>query len=897
MTACRNKARGAVVAALAGALTLGAAPVMALAVDGAGLMAATDADAFNAGTVTSYTIGNKKVSGNEAVTVKKSDLAEYAKDNNFIKITSVTLDGEDAETRDVEMNTMYFKETARKDGGDRQIDGKWYKYICQSSAFGAKVAEFTTGDYIAVVYEGNINTDKINYDAPSVAFTITSDSLEGAKLMKDLGDGEYTDQITYEWGQLWSSLKVVLDGEALDADEAKFAVYAKNDVTGDLSGGGIQPGTYEVVITGIGDYDKQEVKYDLTVGKLDLSTLDLYVEDVTLGDSAPGVDAIKGDDVKKLGDYLTSENFDFKPNKTWIASGAGEYTFTLSAKEDADDVNARVTGAAEITVSCVNEKASVAKFFYDDEALVDKQTITVDASQAKDDFASTGWTLKSLDLSKLAGTYEDENAKEQDLEPGQYSYTILDAEGNEVDAIGVKGTYTLIIEAVPAELGFNVKTSRIAVTVKVKAGVIGTASTIFTFDGKVVNDTNPIADQFYSGQDALDRLGIQVKGPDGKVLEEGSDYEVAVTKGGKEVDSAVDAGVYTVTVTSDKYEFATKGDKETISFKIVPFDLSDSDCPTRVTFPTAITYKDGSSEKTFVPYTGSDITPIVEVALTEDENEEPVWTTLDSELYDLTYVYSKSYGTSADDVADYKDADSVKDMGYYVVSAHVDGNATDNFTGSYESSKFNVSDQKVFVDVPSTEYYAPYVYTAVNQGYVEGMGGSNLFAPNASVSRADMVVILYRMAGGEVQDENWTAGPEETEYLSQFGDIKGNEYFAQALAWASRLGIVTGYEDGNFGPADTITVEQFATMLARYAKVAGSDMDVDTDEVLAGVADGSQVSQFAEDAVAWAIDNGYLAQGGADIQPQSPVSRGRAVTIAVRYQPEKLQDSPVSPVE
>ena len=306
-----------------------------------------------------------------------------------------------------------------------------------------------------------------------------------------------------------------------------------------------------------------------------------------------------------------------------------------------------------------------------------------------------------------------------------------------------------------------------------------------------------------------------------------------------------------------------------------------------MTFPTAITYKDGSPEKTFVPYTGSDITPIVEVALTEDENEEPVWTTLDSELYDLTYVYSKSYGTSADDLAGYKDADSVKEMGYYVVSAHVDGNATDNFTGSYESSKFNVSDQKVFVDVPSTEYYAPYVYTAVSQGYVEGMGGSNLFAPNASVSRADMVVILYRMAGGEVQKKNWTADAKETEYLSQFGDVKGNEYFAQAIAWASRLGIVTGYEDGTFGPADQITVEQFVTMLARYAEVVGNYEAVDADEVLGTVADGSQVSEFAEDAVAWAVESGYLAQGGADVQPQSPVTRGRAITIAVRYQPAK----------
>ena len=61
----------------------------------------------------------------------------------------------------------------------------------------------------------------------------------------------------------------------------------------------------------------------------------------------------------------------------------------------------------------------------------------------------------------------------------------------------------------------------------------------------------------------------------------------------------------------------------------------------------------------------------------------------------------------------------------------------------------------------------------------------------------------------------------------------------------------------------------------------------DTDAVLAGVADGDEVSGYARDAVAWAVENGYVASNGNLIDPQGTVYRGRVVTIAVRYQPEQ----------
>ena len=433
----------------------------------------------------------------------------------------------------------------------------------------------------------------------------------------------------------------------------------------------------------------------------------------------------------------------------------------------------------------------------------------------------------------------------------------------------------------------------------VKQGTIGSANVVFTYDGSVKQTQ---IDVKYDAADYVSRLGIQVTDSKGNALKEGTDYEVTVKNNkGDVVDSAVDVDTYTVTVSSDTYELGgSVSGVESIKINIESLELTAAN--TRVTFPTAITYNDpvwnNKTQKfddnyvTFVPYTGEDIVPVVEVAYTTDEDGDPVWTTLDAALYDLAFGYDADLDGKFDGSASRPEA--INKVGRYSVAFQIDPADTKNvYTeklvwDNNDSEGFTVTDKvKVFVDVPNTEYYAQSVYTAVNEGYVEGMGGTDLFMPNKSMSRAEMVCVLYRMAGGTAQGEDWVASPNDKTYLSKFSDVKGDEFFAQALAWAAKAGVVTGYEDGSFGPADDVTVEQYVTMLARYAKVVGNYEAVDTDEVLAGVADGSQVSEFGQDAVAWAVESGYLAQGGADIQPQSPVTRGRAVTIAVRYQPEK----------
>ena len=299
----------------------------------------------------------------------------------------------------------------------------------------------------------------------------------------------------------------------------------------------------------------------------------------------------------------------------------------------------------------------------------------------------------------------------------------------------------------------------------------------------------------------------------------------------------------------------------------------------------------------FIPYTGQDIEPVIEVAYSTDEDGKPVWSTLDASLYDLTFGYDADLDGAFDGSA--ARPESIKKVGRYSVAFQIDPADTKNvFTSSLvwdnnNGDGFTVTDQvKVFVDVDNSVYYAQPIYTAVSEGYIVGLGGSNMFGPDQSITRADMVCVLYRMAGGSVDNEGVTDA--DRAYISDFEDVDPNAYYAKAVAWATRAGIVKGYGT-TFGTERSITTEEFVTMLARYAAVRGTDTSVDADAVLAGTPDGDKVTGYAREAMAWAVENGYVGKDGNLLDPQGNVSRGRAVTIAVRYQP--AQDDIVAPVE
>ena len=152
-----------------------------------------------------------------------------------------------------------------------------------------------------------------------------------------------------------------------------------------------------------------------------------------------------------------------------------------------------------------------------------------------------------------------------------------------------------------------------------------------------------------------------------------------------------------------------------------------------------------------------------------------------------------------------------------------------------------------------------------------------IFAPEQAMTRAEFARVVANMAG--VQPNT------DVEYPTQFTDVPANAWFAQAVEWASRYGIVTGTSATTFDPYGTITREQIATMLYRYA---GNNAQADA-SVLDQFTDASQVSDWAKTAMAWAVEEGYMnGKGANDLQPQATATRAEIAALAVRVQPEAL---------
>ncbi len=175
---------------------------------------------------------------------------------------------------------------------------------------------------------------------------------------------------------------------------------------------------------------------------------------------------------------------------------------------------------------------------------------------------------------------------------------------------------------------------------------------------------------------------------------------------------------------------------------------------------------------------------------------------------------------------------------------------------------------EAFTDVQEDTFYHDAVDFMVENGYMNGMSQTQ-FGVNATLNRAQLVTILYRMAG---QPE--TGGME-----NPFADVPAGEWYTDAVIWAANAGIVNGISETAFAPEQNVTREQLAAMLYRCS---GAEA-VETDH-LSAYADADKVSAYAWDAMNWAVANGIiLGMDSTTLAPQSEANRAQACTILVRW--------------
>lgn len=178
--------------------------------------------------------------------------------------------------------------------------------------------------------------------------------------------------------------------------------------------------------------------------------------------------------------------------------------------------------------------------------------------------------------------------------------------------------------------------------------------------------------------------------------------------------------------------------------------------------------------------------------------------------------------------------------------------------------------RNLFDDILPGEWYTEAVDTAVSESLMVGTAQYH-FSPAQSVTRAQIVTVLFRLSGDDA--------PEEA---SKFGDIPKDEWYSDAVIWAEKNDIVAGYDDGLFHPNTEITREQTAAILLRYAKYYGYDTTGRTS--LSSFTDGSKTSSYAKDAMSWAVNKGiFSGSTNNSLMPKGTLTRAQMASVITRF--------------
>ena len=178
-----------------------------------------------------------------------------------------------------------------------------------------------------------------------------------------------------------------------------------------------------------------------------------------------------------------------------------------------------------------------------------------------------------------------------------------------------------------------------------------------------------------------------------------------------------------------------------------------------------------------------------------------------------------------------------------------------------------------FEDVGTGAWYSDAVAYVYRNGLMSGTSGST-FSPDAAITRAQLVTILWRMAGSP-----------QVNYLMDFDDVSQDAYYTEAVRWAASEGIAGGYGNGLFGSDDPITREQMAAILYRFAQHMGYDVSIGEDTNILSYTDAPDVSGYAVAALQWACGAGIIrgTGDGSTLTPQGGATRAQAAVILTRF--------------
>ncbi len=225
----------------------------------------------------------------------------------------------------------------------------------------------------------------------------------------------------------------------------------------------------------------------------------------------------------------------------------------------------------------------------------------------------------------------------------------------------------------------------------------------------------------------------------------------------------------------------------------------------------------------------------------------------------------------------------IKNVWYFTVTAE-DGVTTASYTVTVTTAALPTpikpavdntkpaSDSKPklpFTDVSTSDWFYSDVMFVYENGLFSGTD-SRSFSPNASMTRAMLVTVLYRLEGEP-------AGTGS----SSFSDVYSGSYYEKAVAWAAANGIVTGTGSTSFSPDAKVTREQLAAILYRYAQY--KKLDTDAGAKLDSFSDAGNVSGYASEALSWAVSEGLINGASGRLTPKGDATRAQVAAILHRF--------------
>lgn len=178
--------------------------------------------------------------------------------------------------------------------------------------------------------------------------------------------------------------------------------------------------------------------------------------------------------------------------------------------------------------------------------------------------------------------------------------------------------------------------------------------------------------------------------------------------------------------------------------------------------------------------------------------------------------------------------------------------------------------QLPFLDVEQSAWYYPAVQAVYEKGLFSGMTETEFF-PDAGMSRAMLVMVLYRLAGMPAVSGQMP-----------FADVDLDSWYGKAVLWAVQAGIVSGISETMFAPDAQVTREQIAVMLYHYAELNNADMNVLED--IDGFTDAGRVSAWAVAAVQWATEKNLLrGRENGILDPLGNATRAEVAQMMYSY--------------